>query len=144
MLVMKQSIVTGMEQVHRVAATVTLVRTAEQALDLLSKSPMGQNAFDAIITDQHMELAGGTLLGTDMLAKLSSLHMHSRETDGRPIYVVASANSEAEDVAFYRARGADHVWPKPYPRADQLARDLEALVSCKQSASLRASPITKN
>ena len=113
--------------------------TAEQALDLISKSPAGQNAFDAIITDQHMELAGGTLLGTDMLAKLSSLDYSG--PGARPLYVVASANSEKEDLAFYLARGADLVWPKPYPRADQLARDLEPLVSCKPFTSLRTCPI---
>ena len=132
-LIMKQSLEDGFGRTHGVAVESKIVHTAEQALELIDSACQGQRAFDAIILDQHMETAGGVMKGSELVAILRARKglpgpqpnaLRSKD----PVLVMASANTEDEDNALYRAKGADIVWTKPYPRSDALVRQLAPFV----------------
>ena len=132
-LIMKQSLEVGFRQTHGVAVESKIVHTAEQALELIDSVCEMQGAFDVIILDQHMETAGGVMKGSELVAILRARkgvpgpQLNALRSNG-PVLVMASANTEAEDNALYRAQGADIVWTKPYPRSDTLVRQLAPFV----------------
>ena len=119
-LIMRTSIEAGFRELSAGAVTtaVTHAKTGEEAMRLVGDGPAC--AYDVVVCDQHMETAGGVMKGTDFVSVL-----HRKEFQPRsPVAVLASGNNEEADVITYHACGADIVWPKPYPPALQMARDV--------------------
>lgn len=121
-LIMRTSIEAGFSQLS--GGTVTTITThaknGEEAMRLIIDGPAC--AFDVVVCDQHMESSGGEMKGTDFVSALRALEVQSRA----PLVVLASGDTSEADVVAYHACGADIVWPKPYPSAPQIARDIVA------------------
>jgi CheY-like chemotaxis protein len=119
-LIMRTSIEAGFRELSAGAVTtaVTHAKTGEEAMRLVGDGPAC--AYDVVVCDQHMETAGGVMKGTEFMSLLRRKEFQPRS----PVAALASGNNEEADVTTYHACGADIVWPKPYPPALQMARDV--------------------
>jgi signal transduction histidine kinase/CheY-like chemotaxis protein len=95
----------------------TLVDTAEQAVDLVSRSK-----FELIVMDQHLEKADGAMTGAQATKQL-------RDQNCAIPVIMCSGNCGANDRAAYLAAGATMVWPKPYPTTEEMSMDISELVA---------------
>ena len=68
-----------------------------------------------VIVDQYLQLGG--LLGSEAIK-------HVRQLGCKAFVIACSANHSEDDVAMYRASGANETWPKPYPENGQMAVDM--------------------
>jgi CheY-like chemotaxis protein len=121
-LIMRTSIEAGFDELSggTVTTTTTHAKNGEEAMRLIIDGPAC--AYDVVVCDQHMESSGGEMKGTDFVSALRALEVQSRA----PLVVLASGDTSEADVVAYHACGADIVWPKPYPSAPQIARDVVA------------------
>ena len=74
--------------------------TGEEALKLCETTK-----YDVIIMDQHLDEAGGAMVGTDVIAAM--------RRSGIDSFIVGWSGSDMEDS--FLAAGADVVWGKPMP-----------------------------
>ena len=131
-LIMRTSIETGFRKllVGAVATTTTHAKNGEEAMRLIGDG--SSCAFDVVVCDQHMEASGGEMKGTDLVSALRALKFQSRA----PVAVLASGNTSEAEIVTYRECGADIVWPKPYPSALQIARDIVAQLHKREQPNL--------
>ena len=94
-------------------ATITEAATGEEALEICK-----ENTFDVIIVDQHMEEAGGVLLGTDTV-----LAMRRRKIQS----IIIGCSGNDIDSEFMEA-GSDWVMGKPTPANAIIIRELKRLM----------------
>ena len=94
-------------------AVITEAPTGEEALEICK-----EQAFDVIIVDQHMEEAGGVLLGTDTV-----LAMRRRKIDS--IIIGCSGNDIDSE---YMEAGSDWVMGKPTPANSIILKKLRELM----------------
>jgi CheY-like chemotaxis protein len=111
-------------------AQITEASTGEEALVICN-----ERKFDVILVDQHMEEAGGVLLGTDTVVA-----MRRRKIDS----VIVGCSGNDIDGQFMEA-GMDWVMKKPTPKNDVIAKKLRQLLArrqrlCQQSDT--PSPVT--
>jgi CheY-like chemotaxis protein len=116
-LVMKTSLKAGFGAAGGTNVEVTIVHTAEDALKVIGDA--AGIAFDVVVSDQHMDMVGGVLKGSELIERLVA-----RNFAVRPVLAIASANTDEHETAAYLASGADIVWPKPYPRHALLVNDI--------------------
>eukprot|EP00937_MAST-01D_sp_MAST-1D-sp2_P003106 g3106.t1 len=127
-LVMKTSLQAGMKSVFGTDVHVTRARTAEAALQLIGD---GACAFDLLVVDQHMEPAGGTMKGSQLVEILSARPC-APGSQG-PLFCIASGNADDDaQVASFKADGADIIWPKPYPATERIASDIAQAFSARE------------
>jgi PAS domain S-box-containing protein len=98
-------------------AKITEASTGEEALEICT-----QRKFDVILVDQHMEEAGGVLLGTDTVVA-----MRRRKIDA----VIVGCSGNDIDDQFMEA-GTDWVMKKPTPPNDVIAKKLRQLLARRQ------------
>eukprot|EP00937_MAST-01D_sp_MAST-1D-sp2_P003107 g3107.t1 len=100
-LVMKTSLQAGMKSEFGTDVHVTRARTAEAALQLIGD---GACAFDLLVVDQHMEPAGGTMKGSQLVEILSARPC-APGSQG-PLFCIASGNADSPaDVAMFCGAG---------------------------------------
>ena len=123
-LLMKTALETGMKKLFGLQVYVTRAHTAEEALTLMKgvhpEAAGAGRAFDVIVTDQHMELAGGAMTGSQLVEILSA----QQQRQGTQRTVLCIASGDAGDDAIEWTAGADVVWPKPYPSQAVVSGDL--------------------
>jgi CheY-like chemotaxis protein len=131
-LIMRTSIETGFHKLlgGAVATTTTHAKNGEEAMRLIGDG--SSCAYDVVVCDQHMEASGGEMKGTDVVSALRALKFQSRP----PVAVLASGNTGEAEIVTYRECGADIVWPKPYPSALQIARDIVAQLHKREQPTL--------
>jgi PAS domain S-box-containing protein len=98
-------------------AKITEASTGEEALEICN-----ERKFDVILVDQHMEEAGGVLLGTDTVVA-----MRRRKIDS----VIVGCSGNDIDNQFMEA-GTDWVMKKPTPKNDVIAKKLRQLLGRRQ------------
>jgi CheY-like chemotaxis protein len=106
-------------------ATITEASTGEEALEICK-----EKIFDIIIVDQHMEEAGGVLLGTDTVLAM-------RRQKNKAIIIGCSGNDI--DQEFMEA-GSDWVMGKPTPANAIILREFKRLISERKGAVDGGSP----
>jgi len=127
-LVMQSSLAMGFSQAHGTAVKVQHSRTAEEALKLIGDS--NECGFDLIVADQHMEMAGGVMKGSELVAVLSARRKGVwRDLAMPPVLAIASGDmGDTEAMSSHEWRGgacgADIFWCKPIPRSSQLVADI--------------------
>jgi len=138
-LLMKTTLEVGMREAFGTTAHIWRARTAEEALEMVHRfsaedpgAAEGRNPFDVVITDQHMELAGGVMTGTELVEVLRTMPcaMTGFAHAQGPILVIASgdASADAIEVASSKRAGADVVWSKPYPSQAAMSNDIASVV----------------
>ena len=145
-LIMKTSLKAGFGAAGGTNVDVTIAHTAEDALKVIGDA--AGIAFDVVVSDQHMDMVGGVLKGSELIEQLVA-----RNFARCPVLAIASANTEEHEKSAYYASGADIVWPKPYPKNAVLAREIlqtwhgsargqaAALASSKRRGSSKVVPI---
>jgi len=103
-------------------ATITEATTGEEALELCSKE---NSKFDIIVMDQHMEEAGGLLLGTDTI-----LAMRRSKIDS----IIIGCSGNDIDLEFKEA-GTNWVMKKPTPSNAAICENLKRLLASKKRKS---------
>eukprot|EP00980_Cylindrotheca_fusiformis_P016889 scaffold5114_cov67-Cylindrotheca_fusiformis.AAC.7 len=99
-------------------ANITEAATGEEALEKCK-----QRRFDVILVDQHMEEAGGVLLGTDTVVA-----MRRRNVDS----VIVGCSGNDIDDQFTEA-GTDWVMKKPTPPNDVIVKKLKQLLLARRN-----------
>jgi CheY-like chemotaxis protein len=137
-LLMKTTLEVGMREAFGVEAHIQRARTAEEALELVhslsAKGPgsaESRHPFDVVITDQHMELAGGVMTGTELVEVLRTMPYGLGFAYAQnPILVIASGNASADAIeeASSKRAGADIVWSKPYPSQAAMSNNIASVV----------------
>jgi len=94
-------------------ANITEAKTGEEALEICK-----EKHFDVIIMDQHMEEAGGVLLGTETVVEL-----RKRKVDS--VIVGCSGNDIDEEFMLV---GTNWVMKKPTPPNNVIAKHLRYLL----------------
>jgi len=107
-------------------AKITEAKTGEEALEICE-----DKYFDIIVMDQHMEEAGGVLLGTDTVAKL-----RKRKIDS----VIVGCSGNDIDELFMLA-GTDWVMKKPTPPNNVIAKHLRYLLEERKKNLERKDPV---
>ena len=97
-------------------AAITEAATGEEALEICK-----QKQFDVIIVDQHMEEAGGVLLGTDTVVA-----MRRRKIDS----VIIGCSGNDIDEQFMDA-GCEWVMKKPTPPDHVIVKKLRQLLKAR-------------
>ena len=145
-LVMKTSLEVGFRIVCGNKVIITITHTVEDALEVIGDT--ADIEFDVVVSDQHMDMVGGVLKGSELIEQLVA-----RNFARCPVLAIASANTEEHEKTAYYASGADIVWPKPYPKNAVLAREIlqtwhgsargqaAALASSKRRGSSKVVPI---
>ena len=105
---------------------MTHSHTAEEALALIGNSTTC--AFDVIVVDQHMEMAGGVMKGSELVAVLSGRREDVwRNLRSMPVLIIASGDTD-DALGLEQRAGisgcVDIWWTKPYPRSSQLVADI--------------------
>lgn len=95
-------------------AKITEAKTGEEAIKICK-----EKRFDVIIMDQHMEEAGGVLLGTDTVVELRKRMVDS-------VIVGCSGNDIVEE---FMTAGTNWVMKKPTPPNDVIAQKLRELLA---------------
>jgi PleD family two-component response regulator len=95
-------------------ATIEEAPTGEKALEICK-----DNTFDVIIVDQHMEEAGGVLLGTETVVAMRSKNIES---------IIIGCSGNDIDDEFMEA-GSDWVMGKPTPPNAIILREFKRLIS---------------
>jgi len=95
-------------------AKITEAKTGEEAIEICN-----EKQFDVIIMDQHMEEAGGVILGTDTVAEL-----RKRKIDS----VIVGCSGNDIDDEFMMA-GTNWVMKKPTPPNNVIAVKLRQLLA---------------
>jgi signal transduction histidine kinase len=116
-LVLQTSLIMGFRIAHGTIVHPMRSSTAEAALAIID-SEAGW-CFDLIITDQHLEAAGGLMKGAELLQLLSKRCWQPPRR--QPLFAVASGNA---DYASFHACGADIVWSKPYPKHSEMVAEV--------------------
>ncbi|CAJ1948627.1 unnamed protein product [Cylindrotheca closterium] len=98
-------------------AKITEACTGEEALDICK-----HQGFDVILMDQHMEQAGGVLLGTDTVVA-----MRRRGIDS---VIVGCSGNDIDDQ--FMDSGTDWVMKKPTPPNDIIVKRLRQLLNRRQ------------
>ena len=98
-------------------ANITEASTGEEALEICK-----QRKFDVIMVDQHMEEAGGVLLGTDTVVA-----MRRRKVDS----VIVGCSGNDIDEQFMEA-GTDWVMKKPTPPNNVIVKKLRSLLVARR------------
>jgi len=98
-------------------ANITEAKTGEEALEICK-----EKQFDVIIMDQHMEEAGGVLLGTETVVELRKNKVDS-------VIVGCSGNDIDED---FMTAGTNWVMKKPTPPNNVIAEKLRQLLSQRE------------
>jgi len=98
-------------------AKITEASTGEEALDICK-----HQTFDVIMMDQHMEEAGGILLGTDTVVALRRRGIKS---------VIIGCSGNDIDTQFMES-GTDWVMKKPTPPNHVIVKRLQQLLASRQ------------
>jgi len=98
-------------------AEITEACNGEEAIETCSTSK-----FDVIAMDQHMEEAGGMLLGTDTILALRRKKIDS---------VIIGCSGNDNDLEFMEA-GADWVIKKPTPPNAVILENLKRLLALRK------------
>ena len=98
-------------------ANITEAKTGEEALEICK-----EKQFDVIIMDQHMEEAGGVLLGTETVVELRKNKVDS---------VIVGCSGNDIDEEFMTA-GTNWVMKKPTPANNVIAEKLRQLLSQRE------------
>jgi CheY-like chemotaxis protein len=93
----------------------------EAALQKYDELQNSSVKVDLILMDEHLEISGGVLTGSQTTKLLRDLGCECT-------IIACTGNCMPSDRAHYKAAGADHVWPKPYPAIEVMAQDLQDLV----------------
>jgi CheY-like chemotaxis protein len=80
------------------------------------------NFYDVVIMDQHMEEAGGILVGTDVIIAMRRSKLRS--------LIVGCSGNDLDDL-FWSA-GADVVWKKPIPSNAEIIRHFRQHLNLRQ------------
>ena len=131
-LILKTALTTGFKEIHNVALGAKQARTAEDALNAIGEGDASQ--FEVIITDEHLECAGGKMTGSALIETLCSRQWRQR----KPVLIAATGNTNDSDIERYMGCGAAVVWPKPYPHMKQLVFDVMQHLHTQQPARDRA------
>ena len=124
-LLLQASLQTGLLQNAGVKVKTTRVRNAEEALNLLGSDNFCP--FDVVVTDQHLEPAGGVLTGSEFTRLLQRREWQGtwRGATFRPVLAIASGDTEIVRMGSARDLHAQIiVWQKPYPSTTQMAQDI--------------------
>ncbi|KAL3927553.1 MAG: hypothetical protein SGBAC_013040 [Bacillariaceae sp.] len=110
-------------------AKITAAATGEEALDICK-----HQGFDVILMDQHMEEAGGVLLGTDTVVA-----MRRRRIDS---IIIGCSGNDIDDQ--FMESGTDWVMKKPTPRNDVIVTQLRQLLARRQQMLEQRSSASNN
>jgi CheY-like chemotaxis protein len=75
-----------------------------------------------ILLDEHMQGSGGLLTGSDAIPLFRGLV--EKYGGVQPVIVICSGNCAEQDQTTYISKGADAVWPKPFPSLAQMSSDI--------------------
>jgi CheY-like chemotaxis protein len=75
----------------------------------------GMNYFDFILMDEH--------LGEDSLQG-SELTQQMRNDGCKAVVIACSGNCLEDDKQLYKSKGANWMWPKPYPTTGEMRDDI--------------------
>jgi CheY-like chemotaxis protein len=95
-------------------AVITEASTGEEALEICKN-----NKFDIIIVDQHMEEAGGLLLGTDTVVALRQSKIES--------FIIGCSGNDMEDQ--FIGAGSDWSIGKPTPTNKVILKQLRGFLT---------------
>jgi len=110
-------------------AEIREAKTGEEALYICK-----EKQFDVIIMDQHMEEAGGVLLGTDTTVELRKRNIDS---------VIVGCSGNDIDEEFMMA-GTNWVMKKPTPPNNVIAKKLQQLLSQRKENLERRDSVPSN
>jgi PAS domain S-box-containing protein len=102
-------------------ATFTEASTGEQALEICRLQ-----FFDVVVVDQHMENAGGVLLGTETVAAMRRQNVNS---------IIIGCSGNDIDKEFMDA-GSSWVMGKPSPPDSVIRKKLQGLLFRRRNASI--------
>jgi CheY-like chemotaxis protein len=98
-------------------ATITEASTGEKALEICK-----ERTFDIIIIDQHMEEAGGAMLGTETVAEMRRLKIES--------IIVGCSGNDIDDE--FMDAGTDWVMGKPTPSNSIIQKHLRQFLAARR------------
>jgi CheY-like chemotaxis protein/two-component sensor histidine kinase len=98
-------------------AIITEASTGEKGLELCKES-----TFDIIIIDQHMEEAGGAMLGTEAVAEMRKLGIES--------IIIGCSGNDIDDE--FMAAGSDWVMGKPTPSNSVIQKHLRQFLEARK------------
>jgi PleD family two-component response regulator len=98
-------------------ATITEASTGENALEICK-----ERTFDIIIVDQHMEEAGGVMLGTDTVVAMRRLKIKS--------IIIGCSGNDINDE--FMDAGTDWVMGKPTPSNSIIQKHLRQFLAARR------------
>ena len=98
-------------------ARVTEASNGEKALEICQ-----EKTFDIIIVDQHMEEAGGIMLGTETVAEMRRLKIES--------IIIGCSGNDIDDE--FMAAGSDWVMGKPTPSNSIIQKHFRQLLAARR------------
>jgi signal transduction histidine kinase/ActR/RegA family two-component response regulator len=98
-------------------ATIAEASTGEEALEICK-----ERTFDIIIVDQHMEQAGGVMLGTDTVVAMRRLKIES--------IIIGCSGNDIDDE--FMDAGSDWVMGKPTPSNAIILKRLQEFLAARK------------